>query len=285
MLTSVRLVDGDREMVLLPNQDDGIFLQGLDAPMPEVREAVEVRTDDDGTRDTTGFFGARAATLDILVTQGARAVEDELTRYLHPRSRPYLVVEDDGWSQARRLGLRVESYDAPLTVDLPRDARRISVGWKVPTGIWEADEATETTVNADLASTTGRTYPKAYPWAYAATMAAGASLLTNTGSAPSHFTARLYGPCTGPSLVNETTDEELTFLSSLVLGAGEYVEIDTRERTAYALSSTSASRLTYIDFEATSWWRIEPGENLIRYAPSDADAGSAAVITYRPAWL
>lgn len=285
MLTSVKLVDGAREMVLLPRQDDGLFLQGLDAPMPEVREVVEARTDDDGTRDSTVLFGARACSLDLLVTQGARAVEDEIARYLHPRSRPYLVVEDDGWSQARRLGLRADTFDAPLTVDLPREARRIGVGWKVPTGIWEAEEAVEETIAADNETTTGRTYQKTYPWAYAATMSAGATVVTSLGSVPAHFTVKLYGPCSGPRLVNESTGEEITFLPSLTLAAGDYVEIDTRERTAYALSSTSASRLTYIDFEATSWWRIEPGENLIRYAPSDADAGSAAVLTYRDAWL
>jgi hypothetical protein len=69
-----------------------------------------------------------------------------------------------------------------------------------------------------------------------------------------------------------------------VLGAGEYVEIDTRARTA-DLMSLSNSRLNLLDFAVTSWWRIEPGDNQIRYNPTISDAGSAAVITYRPAWL
>jgi hypothetical protein len=287
MLTRVSLVDGSREMLLLPRQDDGIFVQEIDAPMPEVREVAENRTDDDGTRDTTSLFGARACSMELLVTESPRAVEDELSRYLHPRVRPYLVVEDDGWSQARRLMLRTDTFDAPLTLDTARvDARRISAGWKVPTGIWEAAETSEQTVLADSEVTEGRTYPKTYPWQYAATLSAGASLITNLGSVPSHFTARLYGPCSGPRLTNETTGEQITFTTALTLGAGEYVEIDTRERTAYMLSSVSASRLTYLDFEETSWWRIEPGENKVRYAPrASTAAGSAAVITYRAAWL
>jgi hypothetical protein len=286
MLTSVKLVDGAREMVLLPRQTQGVFLQQVDAPMPEVRAVSEARTDDDGERDSTELFGARACSIELLVTQDPRAVEDELARFLHPRLRPYLVVEDDGWSQARRLGLRVEQLSMPLTLETARwDGRKISAAWKVPSGVWEAVEESETTVLADVAATTGRSYPKVYPWAYAATMSTAATIVGNVGSVPSHFVARLYGPCTAPRLVNETTGEEITFTSSLSLSAGEYVEIDTRNRTALALSNTNASRLTYVDFEVTSWWRMEPGDNKVRYAPMTSSAGSAAVITYRPAWL
>lgn len=285
MLTSVRLVDGDREMNLLPRQDQGVFLQSLDAPMPAVREVAEDRTDDDGTRDTTLLFGARACSIELLVTQNVRTVEDELMRYLHPRTRPYLVVEDDGWAQARRLALRVDQFGAPLGVDLPRDVRKVQVQWKCPDGIWEADDLTPENVNADIATTTGRTYTRSYPLVYPATLSTGAATVTNLGAVPSHFTAKLYGPCSGPSLRNETTGEEITFTSSLVLAAGEYVEISTRDRTAYLLSLTDQSRLSYIDFAATSWWRIEPGDQQIRYAPASVTSGAMAAISYRPAWL
>lgn len=85
--------------------------------------------------------------------------------------------------------------------------------------------------------------------------------------------------------MNETTGEEITFTSALVLAAGEYVEINTRDRSAYLLSMSSVSRLTYIDFTVTSWWRLEPGAQQVRYAPAVSAAGSVAVITYRAAWL
>ena len=286
MLTSVKIVDGSREMVLLPRTDAGVFLQSLDAPMPGVREVAEDRTDDDGTRDSTALFGARACTVELLVTESPRAVEDELTRFLHPRSRPFLVVADDGWSQARRLGLRVDQFSAPLGLDLARvDGRRIAVGWKVPDGVWESADLTTATLAADITTdSTGLTFPMTFPVAFTPTMATGASLVSNTGSTPSHFIARLYGPCTAPVLRNETTGEEIAFTDSLALTAGEYVEISTRDRSANLLS-TGNSRLGYVDFETTSWWRLEPGDNQVRYAPADADAGSQAVILYRPAWL
>ncbi|GGV34265.1 hypothetical protein GCM10010182_67690 [Actinomadura cremea] len=287
MLTRVSLQDGDREMVLLPRQDDGIFLQGLSAPMPEVREVAENRTDDDGVRDDTMLFGARAVSIELLVTRNPRGVEDELSRYLHPRVRPFLVVEDDGWSQARRIRLRVSQFDRPLELDLaPVDARKISIGWVAPDGAWEAGDALEETVVADVdTSGDGFALPLTLPLALTATQETGASLVTNLGAIPSHFTAKLYGPCTAPALKNETTGEEIRFRSSLVLASGEYVEIDTRARTAYLLSSTAASRLTHINFEVTSWWQLQPGVNQIRYAPVVSQPGAAAIITYRPVWL
>jgi len=289
MLTSVKLVNGSRELVLLPRQDDGILLQSLDAPMPEVRAVTEARTDDDGERDTTELFGARACSVEFLITQDARAFEDELTRYLHPRARPYLVVEDDGWAQARRLRLRVDQYSAPLGVDLPlRDGRRVQVQWRCPDGVWEADEPASETVNADVQATEGLTLPVTLPVALTATQAAGATTLTNLGGVPAHFVARLYGPCTDPSLINETTGEEITFTGGVTLAAGDYIEVDTRDRTAYLTTNGTSSqvdRLGALDFTVTSWWRIEPGMQEIRYAPSAVSAGSAAVIEYRPQWL
>lgn len=286
MLTSVKLVDGSREMLLLDRRGEGVFFQNLEAPMPEVREVSEPRTDDDGTRDTTELHGARACSIELLVTRQPRAIEDELSRFMHPRLRPYLVVEDDGWTQARRLMLRADTFDAPLTLDTARwDGRKISAGWKVPTGIWETSEAVEVTVTADVqGDTVGFTLPFTLPLSLEATAATGATILGNVGSVPSHFVARLYGPCTAPRLVNETTGEQIAFTSSLSLSPGQYVEIDTGERTA-DLMSMNNSRLTMLDFEDTSWWRIEPGDNQIRYNPEISSPGAAAVITYRPAWL
>jgi hypothetical protein len=283
MLTSVRLVNGDLEMVLLPRT--GLRLTGLDVPFPAVREVTEERTDDDGEIDDTALHGATSCTLEIAADQTPAAFETELGRFLHPRSRPYLVVADDEWSGERRLRLRVSQFSGPRGVDLPRRMRRMQAQWRVPDGLWESATEVEETVGADVPTSDGISFPIAFPVEFASSTASGALQVGNSGTTPSHFTARLYGPCVGPSLVNETTGEEITFTDDLTLGAGEYVEIDTRDRTAYLLSMTSADRLTYIDFAATSWWRIEPGDQTIRYAPTGVTGPAVAVITYRPAWL
>jgi hypothetical protein len=283
MITSVRLVDGVREMVLAPRA--GLSLRSLTAPFPTVREVVEERTDDDGETDTTELFGARACSVDLLATVTPAAFENELTRFLHPRLRPYLHVTDDEWAQERRLKLRVSQFEAPLTVELPAQMRRIQAQWKVPDGIWEAVSLAQAQISADIPMGVGLSFPVTMPLAFAPTTATGSAMVSNVGGVPAHFVARLYGPCTAPRLMNQTTGEQLAFTASLVLGAGEYVEINTRNRTAYLLSKTSQSRLPFLDYGLSSWWRIEPGDQTIRYAPMSASAGSVAVIDYRPCWL
>jgi hypothetical protein len=284
--TGVRLVDGSRVLILHPSLD--YVPQALTVSSPEVREVAENRTDDDGARDTTTLYGARAVSLEITAIDDRTDCEvllDAVKRFLHPRSRPYLHVTDDGWAQERRIRLRVDQWSEPYVGYAASRSRAVQLQWKAPDGVWEGVEAEELTVLAAVAATTGRSYPKVYPWAYAPTLSTAATIVGSVGSVPSHFTARLYGPCAGPRLINETTGEVLAFTTDLSLAAGEYVEISTRDRSAFALSNPAASRLNYIDFETTSWWQIEPGDNKIRYAPESASAGSAAVITYRPAWL
>lgn len=290
MITGVRLIDGPREMIVYPR--DGISPQALEVDWPEIREVTEPRTDDDGTRDTTVLFGARAVSLEVVIYKDPASVEEllnEFKNFLHPRSRPYLYVTDDEWGQERRIGLRVNQMGAPYDGYAARRRRKVQLQWKAPDGIWEDSSLTETTVNADIDVSAGISFPITFPLAFDTAVASGVAIIPNQGGTPSHFVARLYGPCTGPELTNETTGETIKFTggdTGLSIAAGDYLEINTKDRTAYLLSMTDASRLSYVDFTATSWWRIEPGENLVRYHPSDdVGPGASAVIEFRQAWL
>lgn len=286
MITAVRLVDGARELTVWPRTD--ILPDSLDVSFPAIREVTESRVDDDGERDSTLLFGARAVALSAALTDATYEpanLIDQVKAFLHPRTRPYLYVTQDGWDQERRIKLRVDQFAEPYVGYVASQVRAVQLQWKAPDGIWEAADQITVTVNADVTGTDGVTFPISFPLSWPTTMAAGATTLSNLGGIPSHFAAKLYGPCTGPSLINETTGEQITFTDALSLAAGEYVEVDTRERTAYLLSLTSQSRLNYLDFDVTSWWRAEPGDQDVRYSPSSASAGSVAVITYRPAWL
>lgn len=135
----------------------------------------------------------------------------------------------------------------------------------------------------------GLTYPKIYPKYYSPRQGVGGQIINplNEGTHDCHFTARLYGPCKGPRLTNDTTGESIEFLSSLEIVAGEYLEIDTRNRTALYLSSAGSSRLNYMDYTTSRWWRLRPGPNEVRYNPAGGPVTSAtqAVIEYRPAYL
>jgi hypothetical protein len=284
MIHSMRLVDGTSEMILLPR--DGLMVQGLDAGFPSVREVTEDRPGTDGEIDSTALFGSRAVSLDLLAVQTPGAFEDELAGYLSPSSRPYLYVVDDEWGQERRLRLRSVQASTARSADMPPTVRHIQAQWKAPDGIWEdATGDTLVTILADISDGAGLAWPVTFPILWAATAAAGSQIITNPGTVAAYFVARLYGPCTGPSLLNVTTGEEITFTSDLVLGAGDYVEVDTREHTALAESLADASRLNYYDFAASTWWRLAPGAQEIRFSGASVSTGAQVVIDYRPAWL
>ncbi len=282
-VSNVSLVNGLQEMLLYPRP--GLVLLNITAPGPAIRQVTESRPDDDGEDDTTQRYGGRAVSIELLAVDTPAAFVEELGGWLHPALRPYLVVTDDEWAQSRRIQLRADQWTAPMVADQAPTQRNIQAQWRAPYGIWEASDETTVIVPADVPSTVGFSFPITFPLALDPTTATGALELTNVGNTPSHFVARLYGPCTAPSLVNDLTGSELTFTSALTLAAGDYVEVDTRNHTALLLSDTDQSRLGYLDFEVSEWWQIQAGTQQIRYTATSPTAGSQAEITYRPAWL
>ena len=290
MIQTVRLVDGDNEMSLFVNGEyrQDLILQGVTAPFPAVRAVTAGRVDADGETDLTNHFGARAVSVALRVYDGAQqALLDELASYLHPAKRPYLVVDDDEWGQERRLRLRTDQFAAPV-LDLVGNGvfRDVQAQWSAPDGVWEAGDDVIFGLLATASSSVGRTYVETFPRSYLATMGTGQLEVVNPGSTDSDQVVRMYGPCAGPRYSNDTTGETIAFTESLVVAAGEYVEVDTRNRTAFYLSDPDASRLGSLDYENSTWWRIHPGTNAVRYHPiSGVDVGCQSFTTYRPAWL
>ena len=284
MLTEVKIVDGLRELLIAPRP--GIALATVDKGHPAIREDVEDSPDADGTDDYTERFGAAAVTLTLRLYQAGttRALIDSLGMYCHPARRPWLVVSDDEWSTPRRVKLRADQLSKPIEAG-KGPVREVQAAWKAPHGVWETRDPVALTVPVDIPSSVGRTYPRTHPWHYEPTAASGAQTTVNPGNTESHFTAKLYGPITAPSLVNTLTGQAITFSNALVLGAGEYVQIDTRVRTAFLLGDPFVGRLGHVDYPNTNWWQMQPGVQDLRYTGSDPSPGAVAEITYHPAWL
>lgn len=284
-VTSASIVDGDREMILYPRIDDGLVLLGIDAPGPVIRAVTTPRTDDDGEDDTTALYGSTSCAVRLLATATPAAWRDELGSYMHPASRPYLVVADDEWAQVRRLRLRSSDWSDPRVAEQAPTQRNILAQWRAPDGAWEGDDEATVPLSSDVASSVGFSFPITFPLALDATSSGGSLQTVNVGNAPAHIIARLYGPCSAPQLINDSTGETISFTTDLVLTAGQYVEISTRDKTAYLLSDTSSSRLSMINFAANTWWQMRPGLQSLRYTGTDSSTGSQAVIYYRPVWL
>jgi hypothetical protein len=284
-VTAASLVDGDREMVLFPRAADGLHLFGINAPGPAIRVVSNVRPDDDGEDDTTRHYGATSCAIRLLATATPAAWVDELGSYMHPESRPYLVVDDDEWAQTRRLRLRSDTWDKPMDAEQAPTQRNILAQWRAPDGAWQADDEATVTLSSDIPSSVGFSYPITYPLTLEATSSGGSLQTVNVGNAPAHIVARLYGPCSAPRLINDSTGEEIVFTTDLVLTAGQYIEVSTRDKTAYLLSEVTASRTNMIDFSANTWWQLRRGLQSLRFTGTDSSPGSQAVIYYRPVWL
>lgn len=281
-ITAIALVNGTNSLDLLSGD---ITVSNLDKTAPEIRQVVDANPGTQGMNDTTQLYGAATVTLDFQLYSRPAQLLDALGQFTLPRMRPYLVVSDDEWSTSRRLLLRTENYGAPITGDMGHTYREGQVSWLVPDGVWESGAESMATVQANSGTTAGLTYPITYPITYAATTATDTVNITTTSTADMYPVIRMYGPCTAPEITLDTTGQTIKFKTSLVLGAGEYIEVDTKARTA-KLNGT-VLRQNDVDYSVTRWWMLRAREeNTVRYHPgSGVSAGSFAQVIYREAWL
>lgn len=290
--TSMTLTDAASGLsaVLMPR--DGVAVMTFDL-QPSVRAVSEERVGGGGTVDTTTNLSEAALTLTLRVINDVLPLEQLLAGLgplLSPARRPALVCEDDQWLAPRQLTVRFDSKTAPVDNPVTTD---VAISWKVPAGAWEDAAATEYIIGASAPSTTGMrftvttgmTFTATTGMTFPASTSAADSLVTNPGDLPAAWTARLYGPCTGPKLYNDTSGLVLAFTDSLVLGAGQYVEVDVAARTARLLSDPASGRLQDLDFAVSDWWLLEAGTSLLRYAATASSPGAAAVLDFTPRYV
>jgi hypothetical protein len=278
-VTALRLEAGPSVLDL---RGDGYVVSRLDIGLPAVRAVTAPRPDQDGEDDTTAHHGAAAVAMDLTLTPGVATLiglRDALRAFCHPASRPFLVVEEDG--RQRRIRLRADQLAAPLTDPLHQ---RVQVSWRAPDGVMESLAEQIGTSGAVTAGEGGRSYPRSYPLSYAASSPVGAVTVTNDGTVPVRPVLRLYGPATDPRVENQSTGERLIF-TGLTLLAGDWLEIDCCEKTARLNGLVSQSRLSRLDFPNSTYLRLLPGMNTVRYYPVSFGDGARLEVRFRSAWL
>jgi hypothetical protein len=121
------------------------------------------------------------------------------------------------------------------------------------------------------------------PCRNAATGATGNGVVTNIGNTDVSAIFEIQGPLTSPaSLQNLTRQELILVIDSLT--AGEYLEIDTYDRTVALDGSIEGTRSiieTLVD-----WIQLSPGSNSISFV-DESNANSTAVLRvyYRSGWI
>ncbi len=103
---------------------------------------------------------------------------------------------------------------------------------------------------------------------------------------------RIYGPCTGPKVIwldpdtLDPTGVQVVFLAGLVLGLGEYIDVDTKNRTVTADGDSTASRYSFVDFPNTTWGPLKKkSSTLLRYSGVSTSAPSLCEVTWSDAYL
>lgn len=292
--TTITLVDAASGLSFAIRPRDGVAAGTLDV-QPAVRVVSDPVAGGDGERDRTTLMDAAAVTLSLVLypaADGDRMEDflDDIAPLLAPWRRPALICDNDRWDGPRQLTVRFDSKTGP--VDNP-DTMSLALSWKAPAGCWTAVTASdfdlpasfEATTGLHMTATTGLDVKPTAGIDMPASDVPSAANVTVAGSLRPPWVARLYGPCTGPKLTNDTTGQDFIFTNDLVLAAGQYVELDSAARTANLLSDPALSQLENVDYANSSWWTLEPGlTNVIRYHPTSG--GSAgAVLTFTPAWI
>ena len=293
MITSMVLSDPARGLAytLIPN--DSIRVADFEVTM-SVRGVSEDHATADGALDTTAWLSAAAVTIDLAAVDIGGPVAttlDQMTALLLPFARPYLVVTDTEWASPRQLQIRFDSHTHPYEQS---NYRAVQLAFKAPRAVWEDTTIQQVTLAADLLDTTGfvftdtngATATDTAGFTFNPSTSAGSSIVTVAGNARPAWRARLYGPAAGPVLTNDTTGQSLVFTESLLLGPGDYLELDSVNRTAVLLSQPDASRLQFMDFSQSVWITFDPGVNRVRYhAASGTGAGTSCNLTIFPVWL
>lgn len=271
-------------LTLVPNAL--ITVTAITQGFPAIRPVVEVRPDTDGTSDTTSLIGARAFSISAGLYTTPAALADAWREFMAPGNRVYLYCYDTEWVGTRRILLRADQFADPIVEGADDIYRAVQAQWVAVDGVWEDAVATTVTIAATAPTSAGMQFPMSFPLSWASGIAVTGTIVTNNSALPLHFTANLYGICTGPALINDTVGQQLAFTSALILAAGSYVALSTRERTANLLSDPAQSQLGNMDLINSQWWQLQPGSNSVRFVPSAGVAtGSSAVLTYRQTYL
>ena len=263
----------------------GYVVTKLDLGHPTVRAVTTDRVGAPGSLDDTAFHGARAVSIEVKCSaseDGAtsrRAVLDRLRAYTSPGRRPVLVwAEDDGVE--RRVVLRGEN--APLTFDRAPGGIGIPVqlAFVAPEGVLERLAETTATVSAVATPGSGIGFPVRLPFGFPRSSTYGATRVVNGGTEAAPPVIELWGPCTSPVLLNLTTGQRIS-LPGLTLTAQQYAQVDVAAATIRLNGRASESLYSWQEWGVSVFPWIAPGENLLRYTPTDYGAAAHAAIRFR----
>lgn len=272
----------------------GFVIKTIDLGYATPRAVVTDLPGQDGTDDQTAFFSARTVQLTgaLIPTLGGASrssVMDTLAPFISPGARPTLIYALDDDVDERCLNMRVSQWTNPI--DHPTNASAFSVQWVCPNPIAYEQDINEVDIPFATGSTAGRVYPRTYPLTYpTGSFVGGDATVTNDGNYASWPILRIFGPCTNPAVfwLDPSSGDELGIqvaFTGLTVATGNYVEVDTLAKTALLNGDPGSNEYSFVDFANTTWGPLQPGDNLLRFAPATASAPSICEVLWRNSFL
>lgn len=276
----------------LEDPESGVLCTKLDMGWPDPRVDSTPVPKRSGNIDHTRWYGDRAVSLDLSITDGTigRRVDvlGRLAPFLHPARRPTLRYVDDmhgGGSMVRTVTL------APRKLSAGREGTRSTAAqaqFVAPLGVAVADQVISFDVRPLSDAPSGRAYSLAYPRTYPTGHSTAPRTLPIIGDSQPIIVARVFGECTAPKVTAEQNGETWTVvetLSSVTIPTGSFLEIDMTAHTVLLNGSAGASRFEWIS-HATSTWRLPmPGTATVRFSCASAQPDAVLRIDGWPTYF
>jgi len=280
--TTARIVDPSGNTLLTLGIDQASYiLNELDLGFPSVRAVSQPYPGRDGDVDTSKYVGPRSVTAKVTVSAtNTGPLVDTLAGLMHPGQRNYLYANRADWAAERRIVVHGETFACP-----PGPIRVAQCGFRAPVGLWEDAAATTLTINPTGSSTGGFSFPMTFPLVMTPGQDAGSTTITLGGTVAAPVLWRLYGPVTSPIVRRFDTQEQLSF-PNLVINQGDYLQIDTDNRTALLNGLLTASLYNRLDFMSASWWRLPPNVPTgVVFTGAATGPTTSGVLTVRNRWM
>ena len=249
-------------------------VDGWDSPPTAVGQVIQ-RSADHGGYATSQYYGPRIITLTVMASAPDQATRDAARRQLQQT----VPVSDLGaflyGEPVPKVAYVRRNATAAVTESLPTLTDAIfTLPLVAPDPrLYDPDAQSLSSVTATPPPVPlSLPFSSGFPVSFPAQVPPGTQgvLCDNSGTFETRPIITVTGPITGPSIINGSTGQAVTF-SSLTLAANSILTLDMDARQAYV------SGVFYAADPSSSWWVLEPGETLVYMTGTNSAASVLAV--------
>jgi len=123
----------------------------------------------------------------------------------------------------------------------------------------------------------GKAFSDPYSWDFGAPGVGGVVNVFNAGTAPTSWVAKIFGPCTNPSIIGP--GGQLTWESELQ--AGEFLELNSHPSLQTVLVGGSSSQFGQLS-DTSTWFLLPPGSSNV--VLNTGDGNGSVLFSWRSAY-